>query len=137
MSLSNFFDSENIGLRPSLSLLNFFDIRYWNRFFDCTKVELSCSIARWKRWKRTTYVQEYRNSKVLLYWFYIRKVFHTWTSKSSTAFFTVYPFADFVIYLRKQTPTKLAVSAWPIKVESDGLYFVIGLVILLSSLSSK
>jgi hypothetical protein len=55
LSLSNFFNSENIGLKHSLSLSNFSTvtmnalIRYWNIFLDCANVELSCSIAGWKK----------------------------------------------------------------------------------------
>ncbi len=58
-------------------------IRYWNKFLDCTDVELSCSMAGWKK----TQVYEQRISTVLLYLFYIRKVLLEGTSNG---FFTVW-----------------------------------------------
>jgi len=59
LSLSNFFDSDNIGLRQPLSLLKSLSetmvalIR--TDFLDCINAELSCSIAGWKRTHRLTH----------------------------------------------------------------------------------
>ena len=62
LSLSNFFDSENIGLKYSLSLSNFFDSdnECLNSILECIfqTVLMSNFIARWQDGKKTTYVQD-------------------------------------------------------------------------------
>jgi hypothetical protein len=87
LSLSNFFDSENIGLRHSLSLSKKFDRdnEHLNPILQHIfyTVLMSNFLARWQDGKKNI-------SAVTLYLFYIRKVFLGGTPKSSTAFFTVH-----------------------------------------------
>ncbi len=93
-SLANFSDSDNIELKQSLSLSNFFDNdndcfnSIWEQSF--WTVLMPNFLAQQQGGTKNTYIHKNRISALLLYLFYIRKVFLEGTSKSSTAFFTVY-----------------------------------------------
>ncbi len=90
LTLSNFFDSDNITLKQPLSLLKKFDSdnSTLNSILEqiFKTVLMPNFLALQQCGKINTKVHENRISTVLLYLFYIRKAFLEGASKSSTAF---------------------------------------------------
>jgi hypothetical protein len=74
--------------------------------------------------KKTTYVHEKKSSTVLFYFFHIRKAFLEGTSKSSTAFFTVYQYETCryrcITYLVPLNPPKQSFSMFK-SLETKGI----------------